>query len=251
MGDTEHLISEIARSKTLKPGSDHYRAYVGPPGQFDFMGATQFALATSLGLREEHRYLDVGCGSLRAGRFMMQYLLPERYFGIEPNDWLWKESLRSEIGEDIVRIKKPHFDTNSNFDFTVFGADFDMIMAQSIFSHTGRDLLEKGFSSAADVLAKEGLFIFTVLNEATPEYSRLEQGRERTGWIYPQCVTFTSAEVAELGDRFGLVTQELPWFHPRQRWFRAVRKGDAIIDDADTAFRNGRILFDKRFASQR
>jgi len=51
----------------LKPGDDHHMAYVGPPTQHDFMGATQFRLLCTLGLRAHHRLLDFGCGSLRAG----------------------------------------------------------------------------------------------------------------------------------------------------------------------------------------
>ena len=62
-----------------------YRTYVGPSEQYDFMGATQFRLLTTLGLREHHSVLDFGCGSLRAGRLLIPYLLPGRYYGLEPN----------------------------------------------------------------------------------------------------------------------------------------------------------------------
>ncbi len=49
------LEGEILATRNLQPGDLNYRAYVGPPDQYDFMGATQFRLLTSLGLREEHR----------------------------------------------------------------------------------------------------------------------------------------------------------------------------------------------------
>jgi cyclopropane fatty-acyl-phospholipid synthase-like methyltransferase len=58
----------------LNPGDKHYKAYVGPPTQYDFMGATQFRLLCTLGLREQHKVLDFGCGSLRAGRLLLSYL---------------------------------------------------------------------------------------------------------------------------------------------------------------------------------
>ena len=44
--------------KNLPAGSDHYRAYVGPPDRFDFMSATQFSLLFANGLRERHCVLD-------------------------------------------------------------------------------------------------------------------------------------------------------------------------------------------------
>lgn len=53
-----------------------YRGYVGPEAQYDLMGATQFRLLCTLGLREHHTLLDFGCGSLRAGRLFIPYLLP-------------------------------------------------------------------------------------------------------------------------------------------------------------------------------
>ena len=44
----------------LKTGDNHYMAYVGPPTQYDFMGATQFRLLCTLGLRAHHYLLDLG-----------------------------------------------------------------------------------------------------------------------------------------------------------------------------------------------
>ena len=240
---------EILRSRLQRPGGDHYRAYVGPPDEFDFMGATQFALAIALGLREEHRLLDVGCGSLRAGRLMLQYLLPGRYFGIEPNERLWREIVAKEIGNDLLTLKQPRFSANAEFDFACFGASFDMIIAQSIFSHAGSDLFERAVASAAGVLAPDGQFLFTVLSEGTPGFGQLGDGAQSEGWFYPQCVTFRESDVAAICARSGLLLQKLPWFHPRQRWYRAVRSPDRMLADPQTAFRDGRILFDPRFST--
>ncbi len=38
-------------AQRLRPGGAHYMAYVGPPRQYDYMGATQFRLLAALGLR--------------------------------------------------------------------------------------------------------------------------------------------------------------------------------------------------------
>lgn len=60
------LEDEILATRKTRAGDANLRAYVGPPAQYDFMGATQFRLLAGLGLREEHRIVDIGCGSLRA-----------------------------------------------------------------------------------------------------------------------------------------------------------------------------------------
>ena len=37
-----------------KPGDAHYRAYVGPPEDYDLIAAMAFNLLTTLGLRQHH-----------------------------------------------------------------------------------------------------------------------------------------------------------------------------------------------------
>jgi hypothetical protein len=106
-----------ANPKSCEPDR-RYRRFVGPVDQYDFMGATQFRLLTTLGLREEHYLLDIGCGSLRAGRLLIPYLLPDRYHGIEPDKFLLDAGIANEVGTDLVRLKRPRFAHNSDFDFS-------------------------------------------------------------------------------------------------------------------------------------
>src|SRR5687768_14538688 len=91
----------------LQPGDDHYRAYVGPPRDYDLISAMVFNLLTSIGLRQHHRVLDIGCGSLRVGRLLIPYLNEGLYVGVEPNKWLVDDGIANEIGMDQVRIKQP------------------------------------------------------------------------------------------------------------------------------------------------
>ena len=72
----------------LQPGDLEHRAFVGPPKRYERMGHLQLQTLIQLGLRPQHRLLDIGCGSLRAGKRFIPYLDAERYFGIEPNEWL-------------------------------------------------------------------------------------------------------------------------------------------------------------------
>src|SRR5437879_12824633 len=85
----------------LKPGDAHYRAYVGPPEDYDLIAAMTFNLLTTLGLRQHHSLLDVGCGSLRIGRLLIPYLNRGKYFGVEPAEWLVAEGIKQELGETV------------------------------------------------------------------------------------------------------------------------------------------------------
>ncbi|MFD3395557.1 class I SAM-dependent methyltransferase [Alteromonas macleodii] len=174
---------------SLKPGDKHYRAYIGPPLQYDFMGATQFRLLCSLGLRAHHQVLDLGCGSLRAGRFLINYLEPGNYCGIEPNQWLIDEGIKEQVGDSLIAIKKPRFDTNSEFNTAVFGQNFDFIIAQSIFSHTGNDLIPGALSNIYGSLNDNGIALLTFIKG--------EKDFDGDGWIYPECVEFTLPKIYE------------------------------------------------------
>src|SRR5579859_6587058 len=116
--------------------AQEYRQHVGPADGYDRMSAMQFNLLTYLGLSEEHFLLDIGCGSLRAGRLFIPYLKPGHYFGIEPVEWLLQAGIDHEVGQSQIAIKRHSFDSNSEFRLSVFQRDFDFLMAQSIFSHT-------------------------------------------------------------------------------------------------------------------
>lgn len=175
------------------------------------MGATQFRLLCTLGLRERDFLLDVGCGSLRAGRLFMSYLTPGRYFGLEPNMWLVREAVQKQVGHDMVALKQPRFDDNPQFETTVFSQKFDFIVAQSIFSHTGPDLIEKALAQFKQSLARDGLVAATFV-EGLFDF----RGR---GWVYPQCVRYRKRTIAQLGRAAGLCVLRIPWYHPRQHWY--------------------------------
>lgn len=203
--------SEESLGLDLKPGDPHYRAFVGPPADFDLIAAMTFNLLTTLGLRQHHSLLDVGCGSLRIGRLLIPYLNKGKYFGIEPNEWLVREGIEREIGQTLLQIKQPHFFfSDSPAVLSQQKAAFDFAVAQSIFSHCGLDLIAQWLASIAESLAETGALVATFLPG--------EQDSPRTGWIYPECVNFRSATLKTLAAKANLRFQLLDWKHPRQQW---------------------------------
>lgn len=237
--NNEHGTRNLTRAEatTLRPGDNHYAAYVGPPGQYDFMGATQFRLLTTLGLRAGHRVLDFGCGSLRTGRLLIPYLDPGCYFGIEPNEWLLRDAIGAEVGEDLVRIKRPSFDANADFQVDVFGVAFDFVVAQSVFSHASSGLVERGLSGFRGVLADGGLVACTFVDAPSSELSS-----HADGWTYPGCVRYTHDEVMALFGTCGLSAVRLPWYHPRQVWYLAAKPGGWLPREAELAHLTGAVL---------
>src|SRR5215475_7542377 len=162
----------------LKPGDAHYRAYVGPPEDYDLIAAMTFNLLTTLGLRQHHSLLDIGCGSLRIGRLLIPYLNPGKYFGVEPNEWLVDEGIRRELGETLVQIKRPTFFFSDSPDTIAQSKiPFDFALAQSIFSHSGLDLIKGWLSPISRSLARDGALVATFLIG--------DEDFAEKGWIYP------------------------------------------------------------------
>ena len=201
----------------LKPGDRHYRAYVGPPEDYDLIAAMTFNLLTTLGLRQHHTLVDIGCGSLRAGRLFIPYLNPGQYVGIEPNQWLVEEGIRRELGNDILRIKRPQFyfaDAPTALEASGTVADF--AVAQSVFSHCGADLIRSWLTGLSPFLAPTAAVAATFLLS--------DRDFEGTGWVYPECVSFTRPTLETLAAEAGLRFQVLDWRHPRQTWALLCRE---------------------------
>ncbi|MBD8879454.1 class I SAM-dependent methyltransferase [Rhodanobacter sp. 7MK24] len=194
----------------LPPGGDHYRAFVGPPEDYDLVSAMTFNLLTCLGLRQHHRVLDVGCGSLRIGRLLIPYLNAENYTGVEPNEWLIQGGITQELGKDQVAIKRPTFHISDNARDLPADAKFNFAFAQSIFSHCGPDLFSQWLHEISERLADDGVLAGT--------YLIAEEDCALSGWIYPGCVYYRAETVARMAEEAGLKFMVLDWRHPRQTW---------------------------------
>lgn len=195
----------------LKSGDPHYRAYVGPPEDYDLIAAMTFNLLTTLGLRQHHSLLDIGCGSLRIGRLLIPYLNRGKYFGIEPAEWLVAEGIKQELGETVVQVKRPtFFFTDSPETALRAKVSFDFALAQSIFSHCGLDLIKGWLFAVSRSLAPDGILLATFLpgDEDTPQ----------TGWVYPECVNYRPITLERAAAQANLRFEILDWKHPRQTW---------------------------------
>ena len=212
----ERIESEIdaeshLTAEGLKPGDRHHRAFVGRPDRYDLVSAMQFNLLAGLGLRETHRLLDIGCGSLRAVRLFIVYLLPGRYHGIEPEEWLVRDGVAHESGSDLVELKQPRFAHNRDFSLGVFETDFDFLVAHSIFSRASRQQIRTCLAEARKVMHPESIFAATFL--------KAEQSYEGQDRVYPDCVGYKPSDMEAMAAEQGLGFRAIDWPHPNgQSW---------------------------------
>ena len=207
--------------QSLPIGAHHYRAYVGPPEKYDLVGAMQFNLLTHLGLREFHYLLDIGCGSLRAGRLFIPYLLSGHYYGIEPQSWLVEEGLNKELGREILQLKRPVFSHDSDFNCLRFDQKFDFVVAQSIFSHASPAQIHQCLGEVDQSLQPTGVLAATFV-AGKVDY----QGE---GWVYPECVTYTLKQMKQFAGAHNLIAETIDWPHPNgQTWLLIRRRANRI-----------------------
>ena len=229
----------------LRSGARHYRAWVGPPDEYDVIAALQVSLLFAAGLRETHRMCDVGCGSLRAGRMLIPYLRPGNYFGIEPEGWLVEEGIDGELGRAILDLKKPQFRHVSDFSLEEFGTTFDFVIAQSVFSHTFPDLLRLGLGKISSCLNPSGKLLATWIeaDDETGGEPRVGPKAEvfPNGWVRRGGHTYSWSEMTDYLAEAGLVGRKLRWPHPRQSWFvAALPEAEAEIEDLASSIRTPR-----------
>lgn len=245
-----------ASDQSLQAGDREYTAFVGPPEEYDLMGATQFRLLTNLGLRHNHRVLDIGCGSLRAGRLLIQYLDPGGYHGLEPNKWLIDGAIDHQIGHDTLALKRPVFLHHDTFSTREFGIQFDYVLAQSILSHAGTDLVATILEGIALALSSDGLALVTFMEPRLPAASD-----DVHGWVYPELVRYRPKDITGHARRAGLYSCRLRWRHPRQRWYALALRRDRLpwvaarwtegrvwLTPYLSAYDRARLLLDARFA---
>jgi len=214
----------------MPPGSDHYRAYVGPSVDYDLISAMSFNILTSAGIRQHHKMLDIGCGSLRVGRLFIPYLNAGNYCGIEPNQWLIDDGISNEVGQDLIEIKRPLFLNTDHIDSDDPVQDVDYALAQSIFSHCGPDLIDQWLEGVKKKLSGSGVLFATFLVD--------DKDFDGEGWVYPQCVRYRVATIEGLAKKNGLKFQLLNWAHPRQKWAAFYNDGynAKLISDGEISW---------------
>ncbi len=131
----------------------------GPPELFENAGRLQISTLIREGLNPDAKLLDVGCGCLRAGYWLVRFLDPECYFGIEPNQQMLEAGIRNCLTPQLVLEKKPCFDTNDRFDFSVFGIKFKVVLARSIWTHASKLQIETMLDSFVANCSRGAFFL--------------------------------------------------------------------------------------------
>lgn len=131
----------------------------GPAKLFSTAGRKQLITLLSQGLTPDSRVLDIGCGCLRGGYWLIHFLGDGNYFGIEPNNEMLKAGIQILLEPGLTNLKNPTYDNNDTFDFSVFGKKFDFFVARSIWTHASKQQIESMLDGFVENANKNARFI--------------------------------------------------------------------------------------------
>lgn len=212
-------------------GTDH-RAVVG--GLWESMGRLQLEFLERQGLEPEHRLLDVGCGSLRAGVHFVRYLEPGHYFGLDISDSMIERG-RAELAAAGLSGRGPRLLVDDSFSFELLGSDFDFAIAQSVFTHLPLNSIHRCLVNIAGVLRPGGRFYATIFeqerepNDLRPQRWATDDGLTLETWPDRDPYHYRPEALLELCRELPLQFEYIgEWGHPRrQRMLQFTRSADA------------------------
>jgi SAM-dependent methyltransferase len=133
-------------------------------GDWDLLGNLQFNFLKDEGLQPGSTLLDIGMGTLRGGRFFIEYLNEGNYtgFDISPKAVAYSKQF---VKKSNLTGKKPNLLLNhsKNLKFSFLSQKYDFILAQSVFTHLLEEHIEEAFANIHKVMHKESRFYFTTL----------------------------------------------------------------------------------------
>jgi SAM-dependent methyltransferase len=208
------LSEQEGSQQVVVPESD-YKQYVG--GHWDEVGEQQLEFLKNKGLQPYHSVLEVGCGSLRAGRLLIKYLDYDGYCGIDHNKSLIETGINKEL-DQLSREKRPVFIVSDNFDFSpINDRKFDFAIAKSVFTHLTKDKIKQCLINLKPLIKRDGEFYASIFNGKSDD--NLEESHDNKKFKY------TIDEIRELAEGWNVSSVGKPVGH-RQEMLKFVPKGD-------------------------
>ena len=154
--------------------------------------------------------MDMACGALRLGQFLIPYLHRGHYIGVDVTRTLIDAGLEHELSPGIVKMKKPQFIINDSFDLSDC-PPFDMAVAQSLFTHLTLDDIERCGRGLRAAARPGSVFLFTWFEGEGTTNPEGPSHANRSWWYPYEAVAERLAAGGWAPDRLG------NWNHPRNQ----------------------------------
>lgn len=137
MAPVKHELNKYSDAERAAEviGRGEHRQWVG--GLWDKIGELQFDFLLDRSLQPDMRVLDIGCGCFRCGVPLLHYLNPGCYYGMDISQEIMDVGYAMEVVAEGLESKLPRENLlcDANFKVDHFGVKFDVVLAQSLFTH--------------------------------------------------------------------------------------------------------------------
>ncbi len=173
------------------------------------VGQMQFDHLVAHGLTPQHDVLEIGCGNLRAGWRLIEYLEPRRYVGIDISPDILLAADRT-VEERGLQDREPQLRLVDDLRFGWCPPDrFDLVHAHSVFSHTPMEVIEECFANVGRILRPGGVLDLSFNETRGEEHHVLREDH------YYRVETLVAAAEAQ-----GFRTRHIPDWAPGHRQSR-------------------------------
>lgn len=188
LGDGKRLVS-------LQEKANHFASVI-PLGRaiehFERVGRMQFNTLIRNGLYPSHSLLELECGALSGGYFAIHFLEPGRYFGIDSNRSHVRLGLDHFVEPGLVTAKRPRFDFNDAYDFSVFGERFDFVFARSLWTRVKQEQIRAMLDGFAAHASEQGVFLTSYWNFGLrfrdAKTGKRTKPEPSLDWIHEECL---------------------------------------------------------------
>jgi len=204
------------------------KAFLGVPVPgFEKGGRELFIYLLNAGLNPNSKVVDIGCGVLRGGYWLIHFLDPDCYCGIEPHAGRLEMGTQTILEPEVLAAKRPRFDTNSRFDASVFGEKFDFFLAYSVWTHAAKPQIELMLDSFLSNASEGGVFLTSYLPAGwrRPDYQGDKWNGTSDESDVPGCIYQSRRWIKAECARRRLITRELGRDKTyRQTWLEIRRR---------------------------
>jgi SAM-dependent methyltransferase len=158
----------VRRVRSVLAGRQARRhGLVGRPELWQFKRDFQIAFLRGQGLEPGHVLVDVGCGTLRGGIPIIEYLDAGSYVGIDVRAEAIDEA-RRELREAGLEHKRPELIAAPSLGSVDLGREVDYVWAFSVLMHLDDERLGECFDFARRQLAADGVFYANAITAELP-----------------------------------------------------------------------------------
>jgi SAM-dependent methyltransferase len=120
----------------------------------------QIQFLREAGLHPQDHLLELGCGTLRGGLPIIDFIQPGHYWGVDVRPVALEEAWK-ELAEAGLEHKRPRLILTGNLSALDLNRRFDFIWAFSVLPHLENDILRGAFRCARKHLGANGRFLAT------------------------------------------------------------------------------------------